>query len=140
MTDNNGFEMPIFKLLDGQGELLSPYKFLTEILGFQAHTGKVYLDLHGRLKIDPGYRWDFATGAIDTPAMVRASLAHDAMYDLIRAGKLPPEMRKRADKYFVELLKEGGVGWLRRMYVYWAVRIGYPIRQIFASGEGAEDE
>ena len=60
--------------------------------------GWVHLTGDGRLTIQRGYCWDGASGpTFDTPSTMRASLVHDALYQLLREGKLPPWFRKKAD-------------------------------------------
>ncbi|MCA1800694.1 MAG: DUF1353 domain-containing protein [Actinobacteria bacterium] len=78
----------------------------------------------GTLRIDSGFTWDFASGpAVNTPSMVYASLAHDALSRMTIAGVVPWSVRKQADQYFRDLLKQFGEGWLRRTYSYLAVRL-----------------
>jgi hypothetical protein len=112
----------------GEGRLLSPCSYETPIEGHRAITKFIQLREGGLLALSVGYVWDFGSGpAIDTPDMVYASLAHDALYELMVLGKLPWEMRRAVDQYFRDLLKAAGMGWLRRQWVYLGVRIGYPV-------------
>lgn len=87
--------------------------------------GNVYVRVEqGFLIISQGYAWDGASGpAIDTPSIMRGSLVHDALYQLIREKHLPQSFRKRADQVFREICKEAGMGFWRRNWVYLAVRI-----------------
>ena len=76
-----------------------------------------------RLHIEAGYAWDGASGpTVDTKATMYPALIHDALYQLIRLGILPPGSRKEADKLFRRLLKEYGMTFFRRWYFYQAVR------------------
>jgi hypothetical protein len=76
------------------------------------------------LEIENHYGWNGASGpAIDTRETMRASLVHDALYQLIREGYLPKEMRKRADKEFYKICREDGMSWFRAQYFYRAVRM-----------------
>ena len=84
---------------------------------------KCVLSPNGNLVIHKGFVWDFASGAIDTPDMVKASLAHDALCRLVDSGALPKSEQKNADRYFRQVLKESGTSWFRRWYAYAAVRI-----------------
>lgn len=80
--------------------------------------------ISGTLMMYEGYKWDLGSGpAVNDPAMINASLAHDGLYELISRGLLPLRYRKDADRVFRELLKEGGVGWFRRSYCWLAVRL-----------------
>lgn len=60
------------------------------------------LTLHGALYIKRGYAWDGPSGpAIDTQSMMRPSLIHDALYQLMREGFLDRERwRQVADEEF----------------------------------------
>ena len=78
----------------------------------------------GLLYVFPGYLWDGPSGpGIDTEDFMRASLAHDVLYEMIRRRKLHPSARKQADKELVKLAKEDGMPWWRRLYAYAALRV-----------------
>jgi hypothetical protein len=116
----------------GQGELIRPAQYATTIFRHEASTPHITLSGSGYLHLEPGYVWDFGSGpAIDTPDMVYASLAHDALYELMQKNLLPWSLRKKVDQYFRGLLKQAGMGWLRRQWVYAGVRLGYPLTQLF---------
>jgi hypothetical protein len=60
--------------------------------------GWVHLSGDGRLTIRRGYCWNGASGpTLDTASTMRASLVHDALYQILREGLLPPAFRLRAD-------------------------------------------
>lgn len=64
-----------------KGVLLSDMWIDTPITGYTISTGVspyASLDEYGALLLHKGFVWDFGSGAIDTPAMVRASAVHDA--------------------------------------------------------------
>ena len=71
-----------------------------------------------------GYAWDGPSGpTFDTPAFMRGSLVHDALYQLIRQGYLPEDpYRRLADEELYRICREDGMGWIRAQYVYAAVR------------------
>jgi len=121
----------------GTGTLLSEFVFPTSITGFtEDQHSFITLETIGTLTLAAGFVWDFGSGpAIDTPDMVYASLAHDALYELMQLGLLPWSQRKEADQYFKRLLKQVGMGWMRRQWVYAGVRVGYPIGKFFG-GKG----
>lgn len=113
---------------DGRkGILQERVMFQTPIEGYHT-TGRsdllcrLYED--GTLAVEKGFKWDFGSGAIDTPAMVYASLAHDALCRITNHRLVPWSVRAEADKYFRQLLKryqpEGGIhgaiGWFSRWY------------------------
>lgn len=77
----------------------------------------------GILVIRAGYAWDGPSGpTIDTKSFMRGSLVHDALYQLMREGRLDPSWRKEADKTLRRLCREDGMSWLRAWYVYRSVR------------------
>ena len=82
------------------------------------------LDIDGTLVAKKGYSWDGASGpTIDTKNSMRASLWHDALYQLIRLGVLRMDIHKPlADVLLKELcLLDGMANWRANLW-YWAVR------------------
>lgn len=76
----------------------------------------------GMLGIQSGYAWDGPSAiAIDTKNILRASLVHDALYQLIREGKLPNSYRSYADYLLFSICREDGMSLLRATWVYIAV-------------------
>jgi len=73
----------------------------------------LFIDLNtaGDLVVKEGYAWDGTSGPIaDTDNNMRASLVHDALYQLIRCRKLTQKHHKDpADKLFRNMCKEDGV-------------------------------
>lgn len=84
-----------------------------------------WIDLHhGSLGVASGYAWDGASGpALDTKNIMRASLVHDALYQLMREGALPPAFRKAADNELYRICREDGMWWIRAQWAYWTVRL-----------------
>lgn len=81
----------------------------------------------GRIEIGVGYAWDGSSGpALDTVNFMRGSLIHDALYQIIPT--LPAADRavwkQAADRELVDICGEDGMNWLRRQWVYLAVRWG----------------
>jgi len=114
---------PVFKEVGGWGILLKDYQVFTKVKGhFVIHNGFSLLR-NGSLLVERGYRWDFGTGAIDTPAVQHASLAHDALCEMISAGVLPSRARKAADKTYRSILKDAGMGPIRRAWQYYFIRL-----------------
>ena len=97
-----------YKLVDHnrRGMLLETVCFGTEIRGHAGEIEHCCLMSDGRLYVRSGFVWDFGSGAIDTPAMVRASLAHDALCILTNARAVPWKVRKQGDRLFRVLLKK----------------------------------
>lgn len=106
------------------GVLRDTFVCQTPITGRLAAIHKVTLAKDGILWIREGYVWDFGSGpAIDTPEMIFASLAHDAFYDLMKAGQLPRgSTRKQVDDFFRLQLLQAGASPLRAWYCWAAVR------------------
>lgn len=66
-----------------------------------------YIQIHGsRLFVLERYAWDGPTVIPDSADLMEASLFHDALYQLIREGKLDMSFRKYADKLFKKMYIE----------------------------------
>ena len=78
--------------------------------------------LNRRLIIKPGYAWDGVSAGFNTKTNKRASLAHDALYQLIREGLLPLELKDWADRSFRQICIEDGMCEFRANYSYQAVK------------------
>lgn len=91
----------------------------------------VVLD-NGRLYIRKGYAWDGPSGpALDTVNFLRASLVHDALYQLIGGGYLPRSWKKDADKELYAIARADGMPWWRAAYAYAAVVFFGPARGVY---------
>ena len=64
---------------------------------------------HSRLFVLERYAWDGPTVIPDSPDLMRASLFHDALYQLIREGKLDMSFQKMADKLFKKIYIEEAI-------------------------------
>ena len=107
-------------------QLLSDEFFQTEIRPLQTiEEDFIVLDVTGSLHVKKGYCWDGPSGpTIDTKNFLRASLAHDALYQLMREQRLTPiPNRETADKLLHKLCLDAGMSKLRAWYVYKAVQI-----------------
>jgi hypothetical protein len=109
---------------DIQYESLEQYKYrLTKSLvfqlperfhGFQRTLDFIELDHKGKLTLKKGFCWDGPSGpTIDTDSAMPGSAAHDALYRLMRKGKLPYELRKYADRFYMDICDEDGMHWFR---------------------------
>ena len=87
-------------------------------------TDWVSLNLDGTLTVRGGYAWDGPSGpSLDTPSFMRASLVHDALYQLMRLGALDAQRwRAAADREMRRMCREDGMSWLRAWWVHQAVR------------------
>ena len=84
----------------------------------------LFLGTSGALIIGSGYAWDGPSGpSIDTKNSIRASLVHDALYQLMRMGYLNEDWRKKADLELGRILKEDGMWGFRRWYWTKGVRL-----------------
>ncbi|HHX8347133.1 TPA: DUF1353 domain-containing protein [Vibrio diabolicus] len=82
------------------------------------------LSKQGVLTIKKGYAWDGASGpALDTKNIMKASLVHDALYQLMREEVLPQSTRKHADMLLREICLEKGMSSFRATYIYYGVRV-----------------
>lgn len=66
----------------------------------------------GTMIVKNGYAWDGTSGLIiDTDGNLRASLVHDALYQLMRNGKLKPrkKYKDKVDKLFRRMCKDDNV-------------------------------
>jgi hypothetical protein len=85
----------------------------------------INLGLDGILSINSGYAWDGPSGpTYDSRNSMRASLIHDALYQLMRSGFLPLSFRKKADLELYKICREDGMWYLRAKSWYHGVRIG----------------
>ena len=87
-------------------------------------TDYIALDTAGNLLVKKGYAWDGPSGpVIDTNENMRASLVHDALYQLMRNKHLSTRVhRKAADQLFKDMCKEDGVSNFRASVYYKALR------------------
>lgn len=107
-----------------KGRLTDRVVFDTGIIGYEAEVEYASIAIDGTCTVLPGFQWDFGSGpAIDTPDVVLASLAHDALCRIHVRRNLNSKFRRKADAYFRKLLKELGMGWFRRWYFWAAVRL-----------------
>jgi len=103
-----------YELIEGgkRGRLLADEVYTGFVLGHRVNfdDGDMRCTLlpSGVLVVYAGTVWDFGTGAIDTPAMVIASLEHDAYCKMTNARKLPWHIRAKADKNLFKRLGENG--------------------------------
>lgn len=78
-----------------------------------------------RLVVAEGYAWDGPSGpAFDTSDFMRASLVHDALYQLIRLGFVPRSAREAADDLMREICIADGMHPWRAWWCHRAVRLG----------------
>lgn len=89
-----------------------------------ADTDFLALDGEGLLTIRAGYCWDGASGpVIHTPENMRASLIHDAYYQLIRLGLVHFAYRAAADRVYRRVCIEDGMNQYRADMHFSALRL-----------------
>ena len=96
--------------------------FQTNITGFSVNIDYITLLPNGLLFLKKGYAWDGATLFPDIKSIMRGSLVHDALYQLMREGLLPQSARILVDKEFIGICKQDGMMSPVRWTVYQAVR------------------
>jgi|SRR6185369_17069673 len=70
----------------------------------------ILLSTKGELTIEKGYAWDGPSGPVlDIPSFMRASLVHDALYQLMREGLLPESAKEFADGEMKRICLESGM-------------------------------
>lgn len=87
-------------------------------------TDWLVLETDGTLTIRAGYAWDGASGpTYDSVSSMRASLVHDALYQLMRERFLDHAVHRRmADAIFYRLCREDGMWGPRAWLWHMAVR------------------
>ena len=104
--------------------LETTYRLETDLRPTRAHsTGFVRLDVDGVLEVRAGYSWDGPSGPTrDVPEWMRASLVHDAIYQLLRETGLDQAFRLPADRLMREQLLEDGMRPAKAAIAYYGVR------------------
>lgn len=105
-------------------QLAGDYHIDLPILGCAGGTSFTHIDGTGHLLIKEGYAWDGPSDPflIWAPiSSMRASLVHDALYQLIRVRVLDPRFKGIADEWLEKLCKEDGMSSFRARMWGWAV-------------------
>ena len=96
---------------------------LTDIKPPDDIEGRFYsISKDGMITAKENYAYDFATGAMDTDTIKRASLFHDIVCQAIAEGKLDPMYQVNGDRLLRDLCLHDGMSRFRAWYVYRAVR------------------
>lgn len=111
-------------------QLAQDYSHQTNLKPAEAiKTDFIDLDRQGLLLVRSGYAWDGTSGpVIDTDANLRASLVHDALYQLMRMRKLTAKQHKdKSDKLFKKMCRKDGVASaLAHIYYQTLKKLGKP--------------
>ena len=108
-------------------QLVSEYSIKTNIKPKKEVDEKfIKLDKKGNLTVVEGYAWDGPSGpVVDTKENMRASLVHDALYQLMRYKHLKAKEHKdKADKLFKKICIEDGVPPVTAKIYYLGLKIG----------------
>ncbi len=112
------------KLSNYKYQLLEEFSYQTTITGFEANHDFIQLREDGQLVIKKHYAWDGASGPTwDTKNSMRASLVHDAFYQLLRLESLPQSQIVPADQLFKKMLIEDGMSKVRAWIWYRGLRL-----------------
>ena len=77
-------------------------------------TKYIKLTVDGWLIIKEGYAWDGASGpTYDSENTMRASMVHDALYQLLRMGIIEAFYRDESDQQLYVLVREDGMWYIR---------------------------
>jgi len=86
----------------------------------------IKLDTKGNLTILKSYAWDGPSGpVIDRKENMRASLVHDALYQLMRHRKLTAKTHKdKADRIFKKICIQDGISRKTAEVYYYGLKVG----------------
>ena len=90
------------------------------------NTKFIRLTKAGKLTVKIRYAWDGASGPVrDTKTVMRGSLIHDALYQLMREQHLDRRIhRKPADELLRDICLADGMALARARLIYRGVRLG----------------
>ena len=86
--------------------LAEDYTLNIRIKGYSISTEFIGLDVDGNLRIKRQYAWDGATMFPDLRPIIRPSLLHDALCQLIRSGLLPKNLLVTVHKIFKDEIEK----------------------------------
>ena len=88
-------------------------------------TDYIVMDEKGQLTVKKGYAWDGPSGPVFvTKSFIRGSLVHDALYQLMREGRLDRHAwRESADKLLWAICIEDGMWRVYAWFVLQGVRL-----------------
>ena len=93
----------------------------TKVTGYSVSHKLFALNPNGLLTIYEDYPWDGPSGpTIDTPSSMRASLVHDALYEMMRLGLIPQSCFTPANEELMRIAIEDGM-WVWRAKLWFAM-------------------
>lgn len=100
-------------------QLAEQYSIMTPIKGYDIQSYFISMRIDGLLTIKKCYAWDGCSGpTFDDKTNMRGGLVHDALYQLMREGKIPESYRSVADNLLRKICKEDGMNWFRDWYYF----------------------
>lgn len=103
--------------------LVNHRRYCPRFVGYGAQHEWATLNLDGYMTVYSGYKWDGASGAVDTADFMEGSMYHDVLCEMINAGKLPRTKWNDAAACMRDINKEEGMSWLRRWWTWRGVRL-----------------
>ncbi len=85
-------------------------------------TDFISLDTRGLLKCSKGYAWDGATGWFDSDRILRGSLTHDALIQLVQLKLLDKKWKRQIDMELYNCCREDEMMLLEAVAVLTAVQ------------------
>lgn len=107
------------------------YKYqTTELVTYQTNfrpseiKSNRFVTLHtsGLLSIEAGYAFDGSSGGWDSKNVMRASLIHDALCQMVNEKLIPKDYQEGIDWILREVCLEDGMSKIRAWWIYRAVR------------------
>ncbi len=95
-----------YKQITGGYELMEDYSIRLTSLDISPVTHRYFYVKSGVLFIRRGYRWNGISYLVTTKRNIRASLAHDCMYQIIQLGLLAKNWQSLADGLFNRVMVE----------------------------------
>jgi len=89
----------------------------------EIRTARILLKPSGLMIISEGYCWDGASGIVDRSTNLKASLGHDALYQLMRMDRLDYQKWKTADDDFCKWLRKAGAWGITAKLDGWGLRL-----------------
>lgn len=78
----------------------------------------------GIITIEMGYAWDGPTGPVFSErTVIKSTLVHDALYQMMRLRMLPLSARKGADRVFRDICVEDGMSKTLANFYYQCLRV-----------------
>lgn len=103
-------------------QLVGDEYYQTNITGYFIKLKWLTLSLDGMLCIKDGYAWDGATMFPDIPSIIRGSLIHDALYELLRKNYIHKKYKSNADLILKYICLEDGMWEILTRFVHMGVK------------------